>query len=399
MLAASDDLITLYLAALATPGVGGSKLKDLVTAFGGIEAVTVGASAEPRAPTGAPGGEDSPPSEVLLRLRRDVRQNLSGAVPRARRELAEARRRGLQVLCWEDGGYPPALREDGSGCAPVLFVAGRLPPQVMEGPEALMSCAIVGTRRASAGALSFTKDLARAVAREQVTVVSGLALGVDSAAHEGALEAEAATCPTIAVLGGGHDRLHPAANRSLAERILRRGGAVISEWPPSTNPQPFHFLRRNRVIAGLSRVVAITEAGKPSGALNTAGHAADLGRQVVAAPSRPREERNRGALELLRDGAAPLIDESDVLHHFGIEARAGATATDAGGRAALLGVAPVGTDGRALGAALQSGEEVSLDRLSALTGAPATELLPLLGMWELEGKVERTVGGRYRRRA
>ncbi|MCW5821062.1 MAG: DNA-protecting protein DprA, partial [Trueperaceae bacterium] len=302
-----DELAAHYLAALATPGVGPARLRDLVEAYGGLAGVL--------------GGEPvvlERPDAQLTRLAREVAAALPAALRRARREVDEARAAGLRVVCWEDAAYPPALLEDDRAAPPVVFVAGDLPPQVMRPFAQLASCALVGARRASQPALAFARDLARAAAHHGLVVVSGLALGVDSAAHEGALEAPAGSGATVAVLGGGHGRLHPAANRGLAERILRHGGAVLSEWPPAVNPQPHHFLRRNRLIACLARVVGVVEAGARSGALNTASHAAELGRTVLAVPGRPQDVRNRGALELLRDGAAPLIDAGDLLHHFGL---------------------------------------------------------------------------------
>ncbi len=376
-----------YLAALATPQLGVRSLKRLVTTCGGLEPLLSGTCAS--ALVGLPHADRKRLSGLLAELAASTAR----ALPAAQRAVDEAHASGLWVSCWEDEGYPPALLHDEPGCAPVLFGEGELPAQVLAPAESLMACALVGTRRASAYALGFARDLGRAAARHGLTVVSGLALGVDAAAHEGALEATGAVGPTVAVLGGGHARLHPAANRGLAKRIVAGGGAVISEWPPQTNPQPHYFLRRNRVIAGLSRVVAVVEAGLPSGALNTATHAAELGRDVLSVPGRPTDERSRGALELIREGAGLLIEVSDLLEQFGGARSAGPAKSQAGrGSAEPLDVPHAAT----LRRAFELGGEVSLDSLSRVSGLPTPELLPVLGRLELEGHVERTPSGRFR---
>lgn len=396
-----------YLAALGTPQLGVTRLKRLVTACGGLEPLLSGAR------------PDHQPDQQTDRARLEgllpkIGASTRESLPAAQRAVAEARARGLWVSCWEDADYPLALLQDEAGCAPVLFGEGELPHQVLGPPEDLMACAVVGTRRASAHALGFARDLGRAAARHGLTVVSGLALGIDAAAHEGALEATGAVGPTVAVLGGGHGRLHPAANRGLATRIVQKGGSVISEWPPLTNPQPHYFLRRNRVIAGLSRVVAVIEAGKPSGALNTATHAAELGRDVLSVPGRRTDERSRGALELLREGAGLLLEVDDLLQPFGVKrlaevvewpatrgriepSAAPGTIEPSGAAGTLDSSAPPAT--AAIRTALELGGEVALDALSSASGLPASELLPVLGMLELEGLVERTASGRFRWRS
>ncbi len=394
-----DELAAHYLAALATPGVGPARLRAVVEAYGGLAGVLGG---EPT----VPGRKDA----QLTRLAHAVAASLPGSLPRARREVDEARAAGLRVVCWEDAGYPPALLEDEHAAPPVLFVAGDLPHQVMLPFAQLASCALVGTRRASQPALALARDLARAAARHGLVVVSGLALGVDSAAHEGALEAPAGSGTTVAVLGGGHGRLHPAGNRGLADRVLRHGGAVLSEWPPGVNPQPHHFLRRNRLIACLARVVGVVEAGTRSGALNTASHAAELGRTVLAVPGRPQDVRNRGALELLREGAAPLIDAADLLHHFGLSVieTPKAEPRERGGRSAVVPAPAAHVAGLQAGSSHRErfaavglenafrGAEATVDQLSRATGLPASELLASLALLELDGRVAATGGGRYR---
>jgi DNA processing protein len=174
---------------------------------------------------------------------------------------------------------------------------------------------IVGTRRASEAGAAFARRLARTLASAGVTVVSGLARGIDAAAHVGALEGGG---PTIAVLGCGVDRDYPCANAPLAARILATG-AVVSEYPPGTPPAPWRFPARNRIVAALGDVVCVVEAARRSGALITAHAALDLGREVLAAPAAPWHELGAGSNGLLRDGAGVLSDAADVLVALGLD--------------------------------------------------------------------------------
>lgn len=381
------SLVAHYLAALATPELGLTRLRRLVNACGGLEQVLAGECHS----------EELPEPHVFRGILAGIKAVVASTLPATRRAVAEARSRGLTVLCWEDEDYPAALKADESGCAPVLFIEGVLPPQVLRPREELAACAIVGTRRASIFALDFARDLGRAAGRHGVTVVSGLALGVDAAAHEGALES-GATGATVAVLGGGHARMHPAANRGLAERIVRQGGAVISEWPPQVNPQPYHFLRRNRVIVGLSRVVAVVEAGVPSGALNTATHAANLSRQVLSVPSRPNEVRNLGGLQLLREGAELLVETSDLLRHFA-DLAPPREQEPSGAGANGTGRTPEQALEETLRQSLAQGGSASLDTLARASGMKPHELLAALALLELEGRVSRTASGHFRWRS
>lgn len=372
-------LAALYLAALSTPRLGLKRLWQLKEACGGIEAALSGCGGRGVLEEGGP-----PLAEIA---RCAVR-----AAPAAASAVNAAASAGLSVRCWEDPGYPPALLVPDVYSAPVLFIDGALPRQVLEVPDELASCAIVGTRRAAPFSLEFARDLARAAARVGVTVVSGLALGVDAAAHEGALEAGHSGGGTVAVLGGGHSRLHPSVNSGLARRIVAAGGAVISEWPPGVNPQPHQFLRRNRVIVALSKVLAVIEAGVPSGALNSANHAFELGRHILSVPAWPGGPRNRGSLQLLRDGAQLLLDSTDLLGNF----PNASPAPDEPVRQVALpfpGDEPPG----GLEALLTTGEE-TLDSLASATGRSPSELLSSLAQLELQGRVRRTPTGRFRLR-
>lgn len=228
-----------------------------------------------------------------------------------------ALRSGLAVFCLQDAGYPPVLLTADLPPPPVLFVRGRLPPQLLAPTLGeLDAVGVVGTRKGTSEGLAAARELGAALAAAGVVVVSGLALGIDGEAHRGALDAHRAgaeaAAPTVAVLGGAHDRLHPKAHAALADEVVAAGGAVVSEHPPGVRPQPYTFLHRNRLIAALSRAVVVVEAGARSGALNTAEHASRLGRDVLTLPAWPTDRRRAGNLGLLRDGARPLIDLTDV---------------------------------------------------------------------------------------
>lgn len=175
--------------------------------------------------------------------------------------------------------------------------------------------AIVGSRKVSAYGTSVTLKLAREAAEQGIVVVSGLALGVDGLAHQGALEAQGIT---VAVLPCGLDTIYPSSHRQLAERILRQGGALISEYPFHTEPFKTNFLERNRIISGISDAVLITEAAVRSGSLNTANHALEQGRTVMAIPGNITSELSGGTNNLIKAGATPVTQLSDILDAMGL---------------------------------------------------------------------------------
>jgi DNA processing protein len=194
----------------------------------------------------------------------------------------------------------------------LLYVRGVWPPGLATWPPA--GVAIVGSRRASASGRTFANDLAEALAAAGAVVVSGLALGIDAAAHAGAARAGA----TVAVLPGGVDRPTPAANLPLARSLLADGGALVSEAPLGRGVAPHAFPRRNRLVAALARAVVVVEAGATSGAHLTAGHAAAYGRDVLVCPARPWDAALAGNLALLRDGATPVCSIADALALLGL---------------------------------------------------------------------------------
>jgi DNA processing protein len=210
----------------------------------------------------------------------------------------------IQVLTPPDHRYPVALRDD-IDRPPVLFARGE--HSLLAGRVA----AIVGTRRATAAGRATAKELAQELAAAGITVLSGLALGIDTAAHRGAM----AVGSTVAVVGCGLDLCYPAQHQAIFEEICDQHLA-ISEWPPGTPPAPFRFPMRNRLIAALSEVVVVVESGLTGGSLITAREALDRGREVMAVPGNLQVPSSSGTNALIRDGATPITSVDDVLREF-----------------------------------------------------------------------------------
>ncbi len=279
----------------------------------------------------------------------------------------------LPVACGEEG-YPAALMEIPDP-PPVLWVRGTLSP-------AAHAVAVVGSRAATPHALEVAYRLAEGLAAAGVTVVSGMARGVDGEAHRGALAGDG---QTVAVLGCGVDVVYPPEHRPLAARIAA-AGALVSELVPGTPPLGWHFPRRNRIIAGLSAGVVVVEAAARSGSLSTARHAADQNRAVMAVPGGVLSGRNRGAHALLRDGARIVETADDVLEelHF-VGAPAVLAARREGG--------PPPDD--PLLRAMRPGETYDLPSLQERMGVDVVRLLGWLAELEVGGWVRRAGGGRF----
>jgi DNA processing protein len=320
---------------------------------------------------------------LLDRLRADDPEltDLAGRTrDRAREVLGVASRDGIEVVAWNDRRFPAALLAIPDP-PPALWYRGTL--DALHAP----AVAIVGSRAASAVALETARQLAEQLAVRGVTVVSGLARGIDSAAHRGALRAGR----TIGVLGSGIDRMYPREHDALAREIAR-DGLVVSEYPPGTPPLPFQFPQRNRLISGLSRAVVVIEASEKSGSLITAARALEQGREVMAVPGNVLSGRNRGAHALIRDGAKIVEHADDIVEELGCAPapRAGAEERSTSCRST--------TSGDPLLRLMKSGEAYDLDGLTGLTGVDVVRLLPRLLDLELAGLVQRVEGGRFMRR-
>lgn len=301
-----------------------------------------------------------------------------GALVRERRkidpqeEMQKLRRADIRVHALPDASYPARLRE-----APnppmVLYVRGQLTP------EDEWAVGIVGTRRATAYGRQVTQKLASELAQNKVTVVSGLARGIDAVAHRAAMDAGGRS---IAVLGSGVDEVYPWENRGLAERMIGGCGAVVSEYPPGTKPDARNFPPRNRIITGLSLGLVVVEADMKSGAMISAGFAAEQGREVMAVPGPVTSPNSEGVHYLLRQGAKLVTGVEDVLEELSLqqvavmqEARAVVPADPT--EAVLLGCL--------------STEPLHVDDLAREAGLPIALVSGTLTLMELKG-MARSVG-------
>jgi DNA processing protein len=292
---------------------------------------------------------------------------------------AEARARGIEVIAWNEPAFPAALLTL-TDLPPALWYQGHL--------DALddVTVAIVGSRAASAVAIETASRIASDLSSRGITVISGLARGVDSAAHRGALQ----TGRTAAVLGSGVDRMYPPEHATLAAEIAARG-VVISEYPPGMPPLQHHFPQRNRLISGLSRAVVVIEANEKSGSLITAACALEQGREVMAVPGNVLSGRSRGAHALIRDGAKIVECADDIVDELWQHTAASAVSqTELSARPSAVSTDPVLRQ-------MEVGQPYDVDGLAALSGVQSVKLLSRLIDLELQGQVRRVGGGRFMR--
>lgn len=314
---------------------------------------------------------------VALRLPDSERaERVAEARARAAVATAMAADRHLTLLAAQDPRYPPLLAEI---VDPPIACWLRGDVTVLSSP----SVAIVGSRHASEAGLAVARTLGRGLAEVGLTVVSGLARGIDAAAHRGALQGGGRT---VAVLGSGVDVVYPAEHERLAGEI-QQAGAVVSEFPPGTRPFASHFPLRNRIISGLSRAVVVVEASEKSGSLITARAALEQGRDVLAVPGTVVSGRYRGGHALIKDGARLVETVGDILEEIGWtrpkewEAVEG----DKSNHSSLLDsiIDPFGVE--------------DIEALAMRNGRPVGDVLAELGALEVAGILERTPGGGFRR--
>lgn len=358
-----------WLRLLLVPGIGRQTARQLLLAFGSPQAVVQadGDALRPLVGDALATALHAEPSDLTTSCDA-VQQWLDGGEQR-------------HVLTLGDTAYPPALLE--SPDPPLLlYVQGLL--ATLSSP----SIAVVGSRRPTAQGRDNAREFGRQFGAAGFTVVSGLAQGIDGAAHEGALDSGA---PTVAVIGTGPDRVYPRQHLALARRIAAQG-AIVSEYLPGTAPLPANFPPRNRIIAGLSRGTVVIEAALQSGSLITARLANEAGRDVFAVPGSIHAEQSRGCHALIREGARLVESAAEVLDELrqpmlpGLKAMAPAPAAES----------PPPEDPllQALGH-----DPLSLDGLQARTGHPTAVLLARLLELELAGQVARLPGGLFQRRA
>ncbi len=282
------DPTAYWIAFNKVVGIGPARLRALLDVCGDITAAwsaSIAAMQEARL--------DRRSMENLLEARRTVNPE---------REWARTQQAGIHVYTWDSPDYPANLANIDQP-PPVLYARGRLTSQDE------WAVALVGTRRASAYGREVAQVLATELARNGITVVSGLALGIDTVAHRAAVDAGGRT---LAVLGSGVDQIYPPQNRGLATAVVGQG-ALLSDYPVGTRPEAGNFPPRNRIISGLSRGVVIIEASDKSGALITARFAAEQGREVFAVPGSILHPGSAGCNALIRDGATPLLSVDDLL--------------------------------------------------------------------------------------
>lgn len=372
------ETLEAWLVLLGAPGLGPVQLQPLLERTGSAPAALEAARA---------GQLERPPGEAA---RRWLRAPDPARIEAGLEWLSSP---GHHLVAWGEADYPPLLAEL-PGAPLALFVAGD--PATLWQPQ----IAIVGSRNATAAGLDNAAAFARAFGRAGFTITSGLAEGVDGAAHAAALDAGGLT---VAVFGTGPDLVYPRRHAGLAERV-RAGGALVSEFPPGMPAQPGHFPRRNRIIAGLALGTLVIEAGLRSGSLVTARHALEAGREVFAIPGSIHNPLARGCHQLIRSGARLVETAAEVVDELGpVAARLGAglqrrlSAADAGGPGAAVPGAARDPDYDRLLQALGH-DAASLDTLAGRTGLAAGALASMLLILELEGIVASEPGGLYVRR-
>lgn len=281
---------------------------------------------------------------------------------------------GINCLTWEDANYPRHLK-DIDQPPPVIYVRGELIP------EDEWAVAIVGTRKNTSYGRQVTEDIARFLAQNGVTIVSGLARGIDAIAHQAALKAGGRS---IAVLGSGVDHIYPPEHRHLAEEMIAHG-ALISDYAPGTSPDGGNFPPRNRIISGLSLAVVVVEAGITSGALITATFAAEQGRDVFAVPGSILAQQSKGTNRLIRDGAQPLLEAEEILEALNL--------TQITEHRTARQTLPTDPTEMLIFGVLGS-EPVHVDEVRQQTNLPIEQVSATLAMMELKGLI-RQVGGMH----
>jgi DNA processing protein len=357
----------------AIPGVGDAILLKLVQSFGTPDSVLAAT------PTALEEIGCRPPLIEAMRRGPDA-----DAVRQLDQELTQLERRQVSVLTYFDTQYPALLRTIPDP-PPLLYLQGTL----LESDR--HAVAIVGTRKVSVAGRILAEELARDLATMGFTIVSGLARGVDAAAHRGALAGQGRT---LAVMGCGLDRTYPADHRHLREAIERQG-AVLSELPLGAAPHSYHFPRRNRIISGLALGVVVTEAAIESGSLITARLAGEQGREVFAVPGFVKAENSRGPNSLIKDGARLVESARDVLD----ELRPQLDAAFCGRLDARVDVdeqayVQLGTEETLVYDALQAVPQ-SVDEVIRRTGLAASHVTPVLLSLEMKNCIRQLPGNEY----
>ena len=346
----------------AVSGIGPAKIQALLGAFGDLEPAWRATEDHLRDI-----GFDVRAIESLRETRRTLDLD---------RLVAQVEASGAHVLTWDNPDYPSLLRQI-SAAPPVIFVRGGFEPVDQ------WAVAIVGTRRLSAYGRLVAHDLATGLARNGITIISGLARGIDGVAHRAALEADGRT---IAVMGCGIDRVYPPEHRDLAHAIVAGQGAIVTDFPLGTEPSSANFPARNRLISGLSLGVVVIEAGERSGALITARFALEQDREVFAVPGNINSPVSVGTNRLIQQGAKLVMGIEDILEELNLRM--------ASEQAAAQVVLPDSAEEAALLSQLST-QPLHVDDLGRLTGMPSYLISSTLTMMELKGMVQQVGGMNY----
>ena len=339
-------------------GIGAVRMQGLVAYFGDLESAWKADPAEL-----ARAGLGAKLVERVLGARKQV--NLDQV-------WAKIEAQGIQIFTWQDESYPARLREIDQP-PPVLYVRGEYLP------DDVFAVAIVGTRKVTPYGRQVTEEIASFLAANGITIISGLARGVDVIAHQTALKAGGRT---LAALGSGVDKIYPPEHRGLAEQMMTRG-AIISDYAVGTPPDASNFPPRNRIISGLSLAVVVVEAAETSGALITAEFAAEQGREVFAVPGSILAPQSKGTNKLIQNGALPLLSPNDLMQALDL--------TRIGEKKMVRKLVPSNeTEARVLD--VLGPEPVHVDEIRNLANLPIEKVSATLALMELKGMV-RQVGG------
>jgi DNA processing protein len=342
-------------------GIGAVRMQGLASYFGDMESAW---GADPASLAEA--GLGAKLIERVLTARKNV--NLDSVW-----EKIESQ--GIKILTWQDEAYPTRLKEIDQP-PPVMYIRGEYLP------DDLFAVAIVGTRKVTPYGRQVTEELSSFLAANGITVISGLARGVDAIAHQTALKHGGRT---IAVLGTGVDKIYPPEHKNLAEQMMERG-ALISDYVPGTPPEASNFPPRNRIISGLSLAVVVVEAGETSGALITAEFAAVQGREIFAVPGSIFAPQSKGTNKLIQNGALPLLSVNDLMQALDIN-RIGEHKT------ARKIIPTDETEARLL--SVLSAEPMHVDEIRNQTELPIAKVSATLALMELKGMVRQLGGMNY----
>jgi len=339
-------------------GIGAVRMQGLIAYFGELESAWKAAPAELAA-----AGLGLKVIERVIQAREKVDLE---------KVWEKIEKQGIKILTWEDEAYPQRLKEIDQP-PPVLYIRGEYLP------DDLFAVAIVGTRRATPYGRQITEELAAFLAVNGMTVISGLARGVDAIAHQTALKSGGRT---IAVLGSGVDKIYPPEHRAMAEQMMEHG-AIISDYAPGTPPDASNFPPRNRIISGLSLAVVVIEAGETSGALITAEFAAEQGREVFAVPGSILAPQSKGTNKLIQQGALPLLSVNDLMQALDV-------ARVSEHKAARKIMPTNAIEAKLLG--VLTNEPLHVDEIRNQSELPIEKVSAALALMELKGMV-RQVGG------